>query len=45
MIAKYVFTESLVYYEYQRYKYNLIDILSELGGLFNSIYMIGLYKA
>ena len=41
IIGKYVFTESLVYYEYQRYKYNLIDILSELGGLFNSIYLIG----
>ena len=40
-IGKYVFKESLVYYEYQRYKYNMIDILSELGGLFNSFYLIG----
>ena len=40
-IGKYVFKEDLVFFEYQRYKYNLIDILSELGGLFNSFYLIG----
>lgn len=40
-VSRYVFTESLVYQEYQRFKFNLIDILSELGGLFNSIYLIG----
>ena len=40
-LCRYVFSQSLVYQEYQRYKFNLIDILTELGGIFNSIFLIG----
>lgn len=40
-LMRYTFTENTVYREYQRTKFNLIDILSELGGLFNSFYILG----
>ena len=40
-LVEYVFSESNVFTEYKRTKYNLIDILSELGGLFNSFYLLG----
>lgn len=40
-LLEYVFTENTVFTEYKRTKYNLIDILSELGGLFNSFYLLG----
>ena len=40
-MLQYVFTENITYQEYKRFKYNLIDILTALGGLFNSIYLIG----
>ena len=36
-----MFSENTVFTEYKRTKYNLIDILSELGGLFNSFYLLG----
>lgn len=38
---RYVFTENTVYREYQRTKFNLIELFTELGGLFNSFYILG----
>ena len=40
-LFKYSFTEDTVYSEYTRTKYNLLDILTELGGLFSSFFLIG----
>ena len=40
-LCTYIFSENTMYKEYQRTKYNLIDILSELGGLYSSLYLIG----
>ena len=35
------FVENIVFQEYQRFKYNLIDIATAVGGLFNSFYLLG----
>ena len=33
--------QNVIYTEYTRTKYNLLNILAELGGIFNSFYLIG----
>ena len=40
-MLKYILTENVTYEEYQRTKFNLIDILTAVGGLFNSVFLIG----
>ena len=35
------FKQNISYVVYQRTKYNLLGVLSELGGIFNSFYLIG----
>ena len=33
--------QNVIYTEYTRAKYNMLNILAELGGIFNSLYLIG----
>lgn len=41
-MAIYKFNQSAVYTQYERTIYNLIDVLTTLGGLFSSLNIVGL---
>ena len=40
-LVEYRFLQNIIYTKYTRTKYNLLNVLAELGGIFNSCYLIG----
>ncbi len=40
-MLQYIFEEANKYTEYSRAKFNLIDLLTEVGGIWNSVYLGG----
>jgi hypothetical protein len=40
-MLSYVFNEAVTYTEFTRSRYNLIDVLTEVGGIWNSVYLGG----
>ena len=40
-LLEYRFLQNVIYTEYTRTKYNVFIVLAELGGIFNSLYLIG----
>ena len=40
-MLSYIFNEAVTYTEYTRAKYNLVDVLTEVGGIWNSVYLAG----
>lgn len=41
VMLRYVFNEASTYIEYKRARYNIIDVLSEVGSLYNPVQMGG----
>lgn len=41
VMVSYVFNEAVTYTEFTRSRYNLIDVLTEVGGIWNSVYLGG----
>ena len=42
MVAIYQFDQAATYTQYERSVYNLLDVLTTLGGLFSSLNLVGL---